>query len=62
MTADIIDWPDGPPPPRKEDCRTCAAGRDDLGRMPIGLCGDSCLVRRHRRGEAVWNPADRRWE
>lgn len=32
--------------PRKEDCPGCVAGRDEHGRMPIGLCGPDCLMRR----------------
>lgn len=39
------------PPPRflnKEDRICCRAHRDDLGRYPIGFCGDDCLGRQQR--------------
>lgn len=29
-------------PPRKEKRACCVAKRDDLGRLPIGWCGDDC--------------------
>jgi hypothetical protein len=39
----------------RDDCPTCNAGRDELGRLPIGFCGPDCLARKARdarlRGE-----------
>lgn len=32
--------------PRRDDCPSCNAQRDSEGRLPIGLCGDSCLMNR----------------
>lgn len=44
-----------PPPPRKTDCPGHVAGRDELGRYPIGDCGPDCLVRAYRLGNARWD-------
>lgn len=32
----------------RDDCKTCNAQRDELGRLPIGLCGPDCLMARPR--------------
>lgn len=41
-------------PPRKTDCPGHVAGRDDLGRYPVGDCGPGCLMRAFRLGRARW--------
>lgn len=37
----------------RDDCPTCNEGRDRIGRLPVGWCGDSCLMARIRRGEVA---------
>jgi hypothetical protein len=41
--------------PRKHDCPGHAARRDSIGRLPVGDCGESCVMRRYRLGVAVWD-------
>lgn len=48
-----------PEPPRKQDCPGHVKGRDDLGRYPVGDCGEGCVLRKYRRGLAKWN--GQRW-
>jgi hypothetical protein len=48
-------------PPVKEDCPGHVAGRDEIGRYPIGDCGPDCLLRRYRLGRAVWDAKENRW-
>lgn len=38
----VVDWR------TRDDCPTCAAQRDEHGRLPIGLCGPTCLMARPR--------------
>lgn len=45
--------------PKKEDCPGHVAGRDELGRYPIGDCGPDCLLRAYRLDRARWNGS--RW-
>lgn len=30
----------------RDECPTCSAKRDALGRLPVGLCGPFCLMAR----------------
>lgn len=46
---------DVPAPPRKADCPGHVAGRDELGRYPVGDCSAECLLRRYRLGLARWD-------
>lgn len=39
-------------PPRKTDCPGHIAGRDSVGRYPVGDCGPDCLIRAYRLGRA----------
>lgn len=41
-------------PPRKTDCPGHIAGRDSIGRLPVGDCGPDCLMRAYRLGRARW--------
>lgn len=36
------------PMPSRDQCPTCNALRDEEGRLCIGFCGPSCLVRKWR--------------
>lgn len=47
--------------PEKKDCPGHVAGRDEIGRYPIGDCGPDCLLRRYRLGRAVWDAKNARW-
>ena len=37
-----------PPFPKRDDCPTCAAQRDEHGRLPVGWCSSDCLMARPR--------------
>lgn len=42
VTVAVPTWP------KRDECPGCAAGRDALGRLPVGFCGPDCLARKTR--------------